>query len=60
MFHEKEGEDLELHVAVCAQRYKALDERMQRIERVVWWTFSMLLVGMGGTIMELIIQYLKQ
>jgi hypothetical protein len=60
MFHEKEGEDLELHVAVCAQRYKALDERMQRIERVVWWTFSMLLIGMGGTIMELIIQYLKQ
>jgi len=60
MFHEKEGEDLELHVAVCAQRYKALDERMQRIERVVWWTFSMLRIGMGGTIMELIIQYLKQ
>ncbi len=54
MAHEtEEVTHLDLHVAVCAERYKALEQRLDRIERIVWWSSSMLMTGMGGMILKL-------
>lgn len=54
MSEESESEHLDLHVAVCAERYKALEQRLDRIERIVWWSSTMLMTGMGGVILKLI------
>ena len=53
MSEETEAEHLDLHVAVCAERYKALEYRLDRIERIVWWSSTMLMTGMGGMIFKL-------
>jgi hypothetical protein len=54
MTHEQEAEDLDVHVAVCAERYKSLEYRLDRIERVLWWSTTILMTGMGGIIFKLI------
>lgn len=54
MSEESESEHLDLHVAVCAERYKALEQRLDRIERIVWWSSTMLMTGMGGVILKLV------
>ena len=54
MTHEKEAEDLDVHVAVCAERYKSLEYRLDRIERALWWSTTILMTGMGGIIFKLI------
>jgi uncharacterized membrane protein len=33
---EAEREDLRTHVELCSQRYQAVDQRLARIERVLW------------------------
>ncbi len=53
MTQEQEAEHLDMHVAVCAERYKALEQRLDRIERIVWWSSTMLMTGMGGIIFKL-------
>lgn len=54
MSEEAEAENLEVHVAVCAERYKSLSQRLDRIERIVWWSSTMLMTGMGGVILKLV------
>jgi len=49
-----EENNLEVHVAVCAERYKTLEQRLDRIEKIVWWSSTMLMAGMGGVIFKLV------
>ncbi len=53
MSEQTEAENLEVHVAVCAERYKSLSQRLDRIERIVWWSSTMLMTGMGGLIFKI-------
>ncbi len=53
MSEETESENLEVHVAVCSERYKSLSQRLDRIERIVWWSSTMLMTGMGGLIFKI-------
>ncbi|MFM9889625.1 MAG: hypothetical protein ACKVOE_03125 [Rickettsiales bacterium] len=55
MTHEQEAEHLDVHVAVCAERYKSLEIRLDRIERVMWWMLTTLIIALGGMLMELIV-----
>jgi len=55
MLEEIEAEKLEVHVAVCAERYKSLSQRLDRIERVMWWMLSTLVMAMGGMLLEMFI-----
>jgi hypothetical protein len=48
MTHEQETEHLNVHVAVCAERYKSLESRLDRIERVMWWMLTTLIMALGG------------
>ena len=54
MTEETESENLEVHVAVCAERYKSLSQRLDRIEKIVWWSSTMMMTGMGGVIIKLV------
>ncbi|MBL0319354.1 MAG: hypothetical protein IPP74_08725 [Alphaproteobacteria bacterium] len=53
MTQEQESQHLDMHVALCAERYKSLEQRLDRIERVMWWTSTVLMTGMGGVIFKL-------
>ena len=55
MLEEIEAEKLDVHVAVCAERYRALELRLDRIERVMWWMLSTLVMAMGGMLFEMFI-----
>lgn len=55
MSEETEAENLEVHVAVCAERYKSLSQRLDRIERVMWWMLSTIIMAMGGMLFEMFI-----
>ncbi len=53
MTEEQESKDLELHVAVCAERYKTLELRLERIEKIVWWCLATMLLALGGMAFEM-------
>jgi hypothetical protein len=53
MTHEQETEQLDVHVAVCAERYKSLEGRLDRIERVMWWMLTTLILALGGMAFQL-------
>ncbi|MCC7260035.1 MAG: hypothetical protein IT567_03270 [Alphaproteobacteria bacterium] len=55
MANDQESSHLEVHVAICTERYKALEQRLDRIERVLWWMLSTLILSLGGMVFELII-----
>ena len=55
MTQEQEADHLDVHVAVCAERYKSLEGRLDRIERVMWWMLTTLILALGGMLFELII-----
>jgi hypothetical protein len=55
MTHDAEADNLDVHVAVCAERYKSLEHRLDRIERVMWWMLSTLIIALGGMLLEIII-----
>jgi len=55
MTQEQEAEHLDVHVAVCAERYKSLEQRLDRIERVMWWMLTTLILALGGMLFELIV-----
>jgi len=57
MTHEQETEHLNVHVAVCAERYKSLESRLDRIERVMWWMLSTLILALGGMLFQLFILF---
>jgi len=55
MLEEIEAEKLDVHVAVCAERYRSLELRLDRIERVMWWMLTTLIMAMGGMLFEMFI-----
>ena len=55
MTQEQEAEHLDVHVAVCAERYKSLEGRLDRIERVRWWMLTTLILALGGMAFELVV-----
>ena len=57
MSHETEADHLDVHVAVCAERYKSLEYRLDRIERVMWWMLTTLILALGGMSFELFILF---
>ncbi len=54
MTQEQEAEHLNVHVAVCAERYKSLEQRLDRIERVMWWMLTTLILALGGMAFEMV------
>ena len=57
MTYDKEAEYLDVHVAVCAERYKSLEGRLDRIERVMWWMLSTLVLALGGMSFQMFILF---
>lgn len=57
MTHDTEADNLDVHVAVCAERYKSLEMRLDRIERVMWWMLSTLIVALGGMLFQMFILF---
>lgn len=55
MTQEQEAEHLDVHVAVCAERYKSLEHRLDRIERVMWWMLTTLILALGGMLFQLVV-----
>ncbi len=55
MSHPSESEHLDVHVAVCAERYRSLEIRLDRIERVMWWMLSTLIIALGGMLSQLVV-----
>lgn len=55
MSHPSESEHLDVHVAVCAERYRSLEIRLDRIERVMWWMLSTLIIALGGMLFQLVV-----
>ena len=60
MTEETEAEHLDVHVAVCAERYKSLEGLLDRIERVMWWMLTTLIVALGGMSFELFILFARR
>lgn len=52
-----ESEHLDVHVAVCAERYRSLEMRLDRIERVMWWMLSTLILALGGMVFQMFILF---
>lgn len=52
---ENEANSLPTHVAVCQERYKSLERRMARIEKIIWWWGTMIVSGLIGIIIKLTI-----
>lgn len=48
-----ETNSLPTHVAVCQERYKSLEQRLQRIEKILWWWGTMIVSGLIGIIIKL-------
>ena len=57
MSQDTESEHLDVHVAVCAERYKSLEGRLDRIERVMWWMLSTLVLALGGMSFQMFILF---
>lgn len=57
MTQEQEAEHLDVHVAVCAERYRSLEHRLDRIERVMWWMLSTLILALGGMVFQMFILF---
>jgi hypothetical protein len=57
MTQETEAEHLDVHVAVCAERYRSLEQRLDRIERVMWWMLSTLILALGGMVFQMFILF---
>jgi hypothetical protein len=55
MTEETESENLEVHVAVCSERYKSLSMRLDRIEHALWWMLTTIIMAMGGMLFEMFI-----
>tara|TARA_B100000989_G_C19467758_1_gene439177 strand:+ start:105 stop:299 length:195 start_codon:yes stop_codon:yes gene_type:complete len=50
---ENETNSLPTHVAVCQERYKSLESRLARIEKILWWWGTMIVTGLVGIIIKL-------
>ena len=56
MAHDFERSSLEVHVELCGERYRALETRIQRLERTIVWATCATLTGMGGVIATIIVR----
>jgi hypothetical protein len=54
-----EDESLAVHVAVCAERYKGINDRLEKIERALWWMVTTLIIALGGMVFQLIFFFVK-
>ena len=50
-----ETTSLPTHVAVCVERYKSLERRLARLEKIIWWWGTMIVTGLVGIIIKLTI-----
>lgn len=50
---ENETNNLPTHVAVCQERYRSLENRLARIEKILWWWGTMIISGLVGIIIKL-------
>lgn len=55
MSTEDESHNLPTHVAVCQERYKSLERRLGRLEKVIWWWGTLIVSGLVGIIIKLTI-----
>ena len=55
MSTEDESNNLPTHVAVCQERYKSLERRLGRIEKIIWWWGTLIVSGLVGIIIKLAI-----
>jgi len=53
---DAESKSLPTHVALCGERYRTLEMRILRLERVTLWATAASLTGMAGVIVTLIAQ----
>ena len=51
-----ESESLTTHVALCGERYRTLEMRILRLERITLWATAASLTGMGGVIITLVMR----
>ena len=54
MASSAELKDLNTHVELCAERYKSLEARIGRLERIVLWATAASLSGMAAVILALV------
>ena len=50
-----ENTSLPMHVAVCQERYKSLERRLARLEKIIWWWGTMIVSSLIGIIIKLTI-----
>ena len=48
-----ESESLDTHVALCSERYRTLERRILRLEKITLWSTAASLTGMAGVIITL-------
>ena len=48
-----ESQSLKTHVALCGERYRALELRILRLEKITLWATGASLTGMAGVIVTL-------
>lgn len=48
-----ESESLDTHVALCSERYRTLERRILRLEKITLWATAASLTGMAGVIITL-------
>ena len=48
-----ESESLDTHVALCSERYRTLERRSLRLEKITLWATAASLTGMAGVIITL-------
>jgi hypothetical protein len=51
-----ESESLETHVALCGERYRTLELRILRLERITLWATAASLTGMASVIITLVVR----
>ena len=47
------SESLDTHVALCSERYRTLERRILRLEKITLWATAASLTGMAGVIITL-------
>jgi len=51
-----ESGSLTTHVALCSERYRTLERRILRLEKITLWATAASLTGMAGVIVTLVLR----
>ena len=51
---DAEAKSLPTHVALCGERYRMLEMRILRLEKITLWATGVSLTGMAGVIITLV------